>query len=1060
MISDLFIERPRLAMVISIVIMLAGALCIVKTPIAEYPDIVPPTINVTASYPGASAQVIADTVAAPIETEINGVEDLIYYSSSSDNNGNYSLDITFRSGIDQDIAMVNVQNAVQAAEPNLPDEVVSLGIKIRKRSGDILGVFVFTAEKGMMSRLDLSNYVARNIRDQVARVPGVAQAMIFGELKYSMRVWLDPFKMSSKNISASEVVSSIKSQNLQAVAGAVGTEFSNDLMQFKLNADGRLRSVEEFKNIVVRTGTSARQVRLGDIARLELGSDTYSGSCYFNGRECVGMAIFRNSDSNALNVIGSVKAEIEKLKYYFPQGVDYKLSYDPTNFISQAMKEILETLILTFVLVVLITYIFLQDWRATLIPSLAIPVSLIGTFVFMSALGMSINILTMFALILVIGSLVDDAIVVVENTMRIIQEEKLPPKEATKKSMRQITSALIATTLVTIAIYAPIGFYGGMVGSIYLQFSITMCVALVLSAVVALTLSPALCAILLRPHREPAKIFKPFNISLDFSRNLFLTCAGYLVRRLSITVILFLVVAGFIYFIYAKTPTGFLPEEDKGAIFVEVELPPGSSLSRTNKSMLDASDHFLAIPGVKNVFAISGFSFMSGNGENIGLLIVSLDEWSKRNTPDLSINAIYGKLQQTGAGLPDAKITPFIPPAIMGLGVTGGVTFALQDTQNRSPQEFSREVNSLVQEVQKLPSTRFAFSKFDVNTPQLSLQLDRKKAEALGVPVGNVFAALQQNLSAYPVNDFNIGGFTYKVKVQSDARNRKNIKDIEQLLVKTNSGSMVPLSSLASVSYIAGPRLITRFNQFQDAIVVAMPKPLVSSGTMMKEIQHLADAKLPAGYQISWTDMSYQESKNQGQIVFLLTLAFLFGYLFLVGQYESWTIPMPVILSISVAFLGGLIGMTLWKLPLTIYAQLGLVMLIGLASKNAILMVEFSKQEREAGVEIGDAALRGGRYRYRAVLMTAWSFIIGVCPMVVATGAGAGSRVAIGVTTFAGMLLATIAGIVMIPPLYAICQRFREFGHSVIFNLNSSEKSKGNSSSETTAFTQEKGTGT
>ncbi len=1042
MISDLFIERPRLAMVISIVIMIAGALCVTKTPIAEYPDVVPPTINVTATYPGASAQVIADTVAAPIETEINGVEDLIYYSSTSDNNGNFSLDITFRSGIDQDIAMVNVQNAVRAAEPNLPDEVVSLGIKVRKRSGDILGVFVFTAEKGTMSRLDLSNYVARNIREQVARVPGVAQAMIFGELKYSMRVWLDPFKMSAKNISASEVVSSIKSQNLQAVAGAVGTEFSNDLMQFKLNATGRLRSVEEFKNIVVRTGTSARQVRLGDIARIELGSDSYSGSCFFNGRECVAMAIFRNSDSNALNVIGNVKGEIERLKRYFPHGVDYKLTYDPTNFISQAMKEIVETLILTFVLVVLITYLFLQDWRATLIPSLAIPVSLIGTFVVMAALGMSINILTMFALILVIGSLVDDAIVVVENTMRIIQEEKLPPKEATRKSMRQITGALIATTLVTVAIYAPIGFYGGMVGSIYLQFAITMCVSLVLSTVVALSLSPALCSILLRPHQESSPIFKPFNLSLDFSRNIFLASAGYLVRRLSIAVVLFLMVLGFIYLIYGKTPTGFLPQEDKGAIFVEVELPPGSSLSRTNKSMQEAGTLFLAIPGVKNVFAVSGFSFMSGNGENIGLMFVTLEDWSKRNTPDLSINAIYGNIQKAGEKLHDAKVTAFIPPAIMGLGVTGGVTFAFQDTQNRSPQEFAGAVTSFVQEIQKLPGTSFAFSKFDVNTPQLSLQLDRKKAEALGVPVGNVFAALQQNLAAYPVNDFNIGGFTYKVKVQSDAGSRRNIKDVEQLLVKTNSGSMVPLSSLASVSYIAGPRMLTRFNQFQNAVVVVMTTPFVSSGVMMKEIQHLADAKLPPGYQISWTDMSYQESKNQGQIGLLLALAFIFGYLFLVGQYESWTIPLPVILSVSVALLGGLLGLTIWHLPMSIYAQLGLIMLIGLASKNAILMVEFSKQERETGVEIGDAALRGGRFRYRAVLMTAWSFIIGVFPMVVATGAGAGSRVAIGVTTFCGMLLATIVGIVLIPPLYTLFQNFREFGHAVIARKNNAEKPK------------------
>ena len=934
MISEIFIERPKLAMVISIVIMIGGILCITKVPVAEYPEVTPPQINVSATYPGASAQVIADTVAAPIETEVNGVENMIYFSSQSDNSGNYSLDLTFEPGTDQDIAMVNVQNAVNRAEPVLPEEVVALGLKVRKRSGDMLGVFVFTADEGTMSRLELSNYVARNVREPIARVPGVAQAYIFGELKYSMRIWLDPLKMSAMNISVDEVASAITSQNLQAAAGAVGTEFSHDKMQFKVNVVGRLSSVDEFKNIVVRSGDMARQVRIGDIARVELGSDSY-------------------------------------------------------------------------------------------------PVALVVTFVFMVALGMSMNILTMFALILVIGSLVDDAIIVVENTMRLIEEEKLSPKEAASKSMRQITGAIIATTLVTVAIYAPIGFYGGMVGTIYMQFSITICISLILSAVVALSLSPALCALILRPHQEPAAIFKPFNICLDFSKNIFLSCAAFLVRRILLTVVLFGAVLALNYIIFDRTPTAFLPQEDKGAILAEIELPPGSSLIRTNKALLDAAGKFGKLDGVKAVFCVSGFSFMSGNGENVGILILTLDDWSKRKTPELSIDAIYAKAQTIGSQLPDARVDAFIPPAIMGLGVTGGVTFVLEDVQGRSAQELANVLYPFIAELNSLPDVQYAFSKFDVNTPQIELTLDRKKAEALGVPVKRVFAALQYNLASTPVNDFNIGGFTYKVKMQSDVKERRDIRNIEQLLVQSDNGGMVPLSSVATVKYISGPRQIARFTQYLNASVAVMGKPFVSSGSLMQQIQKLADEKLPEGYRIAWTDMSYQEAHNQGKIGALLALAFIFGYLFLVGQYESWTIPVPVILSVAVATLGGFIGLFIWNLPLSIYAQLGLVMLIGLASKNAILMVEFAKQEREAGVGIDEAAIGGGRARYRAVLMTAYSFVIGVFPMVIATGAGAGSRRAIGVTTFCGMVLATLVGIVFIPALYSICQRLREKGHAM-----------------------------
>ena len=1026
MFSAIFIRRPRFALVISLFLMLAGIISVYRLPIAEYPQVSPPTIMVMATYPGASAQVIADTVASPLESEVNGTEDMVYYSSQSDNLGNYILTLTFKSGADEDMALVNVNNAVKRAEHALPTDVVNNGLTVVKRSSDMLATYAFYSDNPEHTPLFLSNYVSIHIKDAIARIDGIGQAIIFGEQEYSIRIWLDPYKMRAYSISDDDVRNAVASQNIQAATGSVGTESSSRWMQFKVDTKGRLSTPEEFERIIVKSGEDGRQIRLGDIAKVELGAETYNSTGTLNGKPAVVLAIFKLNDANALEIMKEVNKTLEELKQNFPDGMTWDVCYDSTRFVVVSMQEIVETLILTFILVVVITYLFLQDWRATIIPSVTIPVSLIGTFLFLYLLNMSINTLTMFALILVIGSVVDDAICVTENCTRLIDEEHLSPFDAAMKTMEQLTGALIATTLVVVAIYMPIMFYGGMVGTIYTQFAVTMCIALCLSTVNAMTLSPALCALVLRPSKTPRGFFHLFNIGLNWTRNTYLFVGGLLVRRTLLTIILFGLILFGNYYFYQRLPSAFLPEEDKGTIFCEVVLPASASLPRTEAALAEVSDLIKDIPGINQLLAIPGRSLTAGEGENLGLLIVDLKPWAERTTPETQISQIQSAIIKRAAVLPDASVNAFVPPAIMGLGATGGVTFSLQATGDQNSQEIAQTTNHLLSKIMETGKAVYAFTSFDANTPMLYLDINRDKAEAMNVPINSIFSALQSQLGSYYINDFNKYGKTYQVKTQLAPELRQNLNIIDQLYVTSTTGENIPLSAVADLRWTLGPRQVERFNMFPSASINTQSVPSFSSGEMMNLLEDLVHKNLSKDYQISWTDMSYQESQNEGKIVSLLMISLLVAYLFLVAQYESWTMPISVMLSVATATLGAILALKLSNMSLNIYCQLGLLMLIGLTAKTAILMVEFSKFERDKGATIQDAALNGMRVRFRSVMMTALSFVIGVFPMVVASGAGAGSRQSIGVTTFWGMLVATIAGMMFIPGLYVIFQRAAE----------------------------------
>lgn len=1022
--SDIFLDHPRTAFVAAIILAVCGVLCLSRMAVSEYPQITPVTITVSATYTGAGTQDLSDSVATILEDQINGVEDLWYFKSNCSSKGVYNCYCVFRPGTASNVALMNVQNAVKRAEPKLPSEVRQNGVSVYKRPEDRMVMYVFLTDGREMDLMELSNFVEKQLADAVSRVNGVGQVETSGRT-YSMRIWLDPTKLSGLDISIAEIKNAIESQNVQAAAGTIGGEYANEYLTFKLNVKGRLMTKGEFEDIVIRTNPeTGAQVLVKDVARVELGAKGYTVRSRFNESPAVYLSVYKTPDANAVATAERVKEEIEKWVGRLPNGVTSVLADDSTAFTLVFLKETGKTLVIALLLVVLITYLFLQDCRATFVPAIAIPIALLGTFAVLYPLGYTINVLTMFGLILVIGSLVDDAIVVVENTQALMLREGLSAKDAARKSMHQITGAILATTLVTLACYLPLAFYSGMVGMMYVQFAVTMCTALVLSTFIALVLSPVLCAMLLKPMAaKPKKIFALFNCVLNLSRRAYLFQVKLIVRRTLVTFLLLGAVAFALWRMSLKVPTAFLPKEDRGYITIHMRLSEGQSMDRTIRVMDEFQDRVRELPGVNSVSVTCGRNNLWGQGENLAQALVRLDHWSLRKTRELRIDALMEAIREVANDFPEGEFVCQQPAAIKGLGGSSGVGLNFCSFAGATSEELLEAVDNFVESLKTNALVKTAVHGFTCSTPQLELKLDRQKVEMLGLTPKTVFSTLQNNLASYYVNDFNIKGGVYQVKLQNDAEFRKGLTDINAIHVQTPSGASVPLSSIGTIEYVVGPRETMSYNKMPAAWVDVTPAEGVSSGTLVALIESL---ELPDGFAIEWGPVQLQEKENEGQLLWLLMAALLFAYLFLVAQYESWTIPISVMLSVIVALTGAFLGLLLTDTALSVYAQLGCVMLIGLSSKNAILMVEFARTQRKNGVAIEKAAEEAASLRYRAVLMTAWSFIIGVFPLTVAKSAGAAAMRAIGVCTMSGMLVATFVGIVFVPALYASIQRLRE----------------------------------
>ena len=1036
-ISQFFISRPIFAGVLSLLIFIGGAIAVWQLPITEYPEVVPPTVVVTANYPGANPEVIAETVATPLEQEINGVENMLYMSSQATSDGRMTLTITFAIGTDPDEATTLVQNRVNRATPRLPQEVQRLGVVTEKSSPDLTMVVHLTSPDNRYDMLYLSNYADQFVKDELARINGVGQVRLFGAGEFSMRVWLDPNKLAALQLNPGDVAAAIADQNQQAAAGSLGAQpTGTSEFQLLINVRGRLKDEAEFENIIVKSGENGEITRLKDVARIELGSEFYALRSLINNNPAAAVPVFQAPGSNAIQISDDVRARMAELSKAFPEGLEYEIAYDPTVFVRGSIEAVISTLLEAVLLVVLVVVLFLQTWRASIIPLVAVPISLVGTFAFMQLMGFSLNALSLFGLVLAIGIVVDDAIVVVENVERNISEGKAP-FEATVQAMKEVTGPIIATTLVLAAVFVPTAFMSGLTGQFYKQFALTITISTVISAINSLTLSPALSALLLKPHGKANDwltrlmdkvfgrfVFSPFNRFFDRNSKRYTGAVGGLIRKSSIIMVLYAGLLGLTYFQFANTPTGYVPPQDKQYLVAFAQLPNAASLDRTEEVIREMSRIAMEHPGVEDAIAFPGLNINGfTNSPSSGVLFATLTDFDKRTTPDLSGGAIAAQLNQNFGSIKGAFVAIFPPPPVMGLGTIGGFRLQVEDRGNLGFEKLERVTQEVIGKAWAHPALTDAFTSFTVAVPQLDVDVDREKAVSQGVNIDTLFTTMQGYLGSLYVNDFNLFGRTYQVNVQADAQYRQDIENITQFKVRNAQGEMIPLGSFLNIEHSAGPDRVMHYNGYVTAEINGAAAPGYSSDQAKAAIEEILAETLPLGMTYEWTEITYQQILAGNASTFVFPLVVVLVFLVLAAQYESLRLPLAIILIVPMTLLSALIGVQVYGGDNNVFTQIGLIVLVGLATKNAILIVEFAKELQDKGMDALSAIKEASRLRLRPILMTSIAFIMGVLPMAVSTGAGSEMRQAMGVAVFSGMIGVTVFGLILTPVFYYLIQR-------------------------------------